>query len=250
MDRIGLRITAAFIFSALIALGLVIAGYFVSTTLYKAKFASNTVTVRGFAERDAKADLALWQISFSVTGDILSEVYQRNTDAENSINTFLGKKGFKKEDISAGKIGVTDLLADQYRSQNITSGRYIIKNTITVRSAQVELIDASSRELNDLIQQGIVLSSNNVDYQYTKLNDVKTEMLREATQNARAAAQQFANDAGSKVGSIQSASQGYFSITSRDAQNDSSSEGSSVERQSTIDKKVRVVVTLTYYLDR
>lgn len=240
---------AAAIFGALVALGLIIAGYFVSNTLYKAKFASNVVTVRGFAERDAKADLGTWQFSFSVTGDVLPEVYAKVSDSEKTVRNFLTGKGLKAEDISTGKINVTDLLADQYRSTPVTTGRYILKNTITVRTVQVDLIDTASRDLNNLIQQGIVLASNNVDYQFTKLNDVKTDMLREATQNARAAAQQFANDAGSKVGAIQSASQGYFSVQSRDQQNDSS-EGSSVERTSTIDKKVRVVVTLTYYLDR
>ncbi|MES2906611.1 MAG: SIMPL domain-containing protein [Pseudomonadota bacterium] len=240
---------AAAIFGGLVALGLLGAGYFVSNTLYKAKFASNVVTVRGFAERDAKADLGTWQFSFSLTGDVLSEVYNKVSDSEKTVKKFLTDKGLKVEDIGTGKVAVTDLLADQYRSTPVTTGRYILKDTITVRTLQVDKIDEASRDLNTLIQQGIVLASNNVDYQFTKLNDVKTDMLREATQNARAAAQQFANDAGSKVGAIQSASQGYFSISSRDQSSDNS-EGSAVERTSTIDKKVRVVVTLTYYLDR
>jgi hypothetical protein len=109
------------------------------------------------------------------------------------------------------------------------------------------------RELNDLIRQGIALTTNNVNYEFTKLNDIKAPMLREAPQNARDAAQQFANDAGSKVGSIQSANQGLFSIASRDAAQNANAEPNYAYQgiqPSTIDKRVRVVVTLTYYLER
>ena len=97
-----------------------------------------------------------------------------------------------------------------------------------------------------------MLTANSVNYQFTKLNDIKAPMLRDATQNARGAAQQFANDAGSKVGSIQSANQGFFSVDSRDsnAAQASGGEGYTPPQHSTIDKKVRVVVTLTYYLER
>lgn len=251
MSKENTKPIAAAIFGGLIALGLLGAGYFVSTTLYKAKFASNTVTVRGFAERDAKADLALWQFSFSVTADTLQQAYTQAENNEKTVTDFLLNKGMKKENIKAGNVSVTDLMADQYRQKDVLTGRYIVKDTITVRTDAVNIVNDASRELNDLAKQNIVIGSNNVDYQFTRLNDVKTEMLREATQNARAAAQQFANDAGSKVGAIQSASQGYFSVTSRDSQSSNdSNEGSSVQQQSTVDKKVRVVVSLTYYLDR
>ena len=248
----GQKPFAALIAGSLVALGLLGAGYFVSTTLYKAKFASNTVTVRGFSERDAKADLGLWQISFSQTGDVLADVSRSAAATEKLVTDTMVKKGIKLEEISGGKYAVTDLLADQYRTTPVTNGRYIIKDTITVRSTQVSTIETASAGLNDLVSSGVVLSSNVIDYQFTKLNDIKAAMLRDATQNARMAAEQFANDAGSSVGAIQSASQGYFSVNSRDTPSDNggNGEGTNVERSSTIDKKVRVVVTLTYYLDR
>ncbi len=248
----GQKSLAALIAGGLISVGLLGAGYFVSTTLYKAKFASNTVTVRGFAERDAKADLGLWQISFSQTGDVLADVSRSASATEKLVTDTMLKKGLQKEEINGGKFAVTDLLADQYRTTPVTTGRYIIKDTITVRSINVSTIEAASAGLNDLISSGVVLSGNAIDYQFTKLNDIKAAMLRDATQNARTAAEQFASDAGSKVGAIQSASQGYFSVNSRDtpSDNNGNGEGTNVERASSIDKKVRVVVTLTYYLDR
>ena len=143
--------------------------------------------------------------------------------------------------------------ANAYRPRDAAeSERYILNNQISVRSTNVELVDQITHELNDLIRQGIVLTTNNVDYEFTKLNDIKAPMLHEATQNARDSAQQFADDAGSRVGSIQSASQGFFSIVSRDAaaQGANSEPEYQAPQQDTIDKRVRVVVTLTYYLER
>lgn len=247
------RLPAALVLGFLVAIGLAAAGYFVSNTIYKGRAASNTVTVKGFAERDVKADLALWQISYSLTGGDLAQLYAQSSASEKTLTDFLAQKGFAKTEIRTGTVQLEDLLANQYRTNNIPADkRYILRNTISVRSNAVERVESTTRALNDLIRQGIVLTGNNVDYQFTKLNDIKAAMLRDATKNARDAAQQFANDADSRVGSIQSANQGFFSVGSRDsAAQGQGGEGGYVPPQaSTIDKKVRVVVTLTYYLDR
>lgn len=248
---------AAAILGLSMAVGLAGAGYFISTTVYKGRLASNTVTVKGFAERDVRADLALWQISYSITGGKLDDVYARSHANEETLVAFLVQKGFRGEDIKPGNLNLTDLQANPYRPKDASDrARYILNENISVRSNDVDLVERTMRELNDLIKQGIVLIVNNADYQFTKLNDIKTPMLREATQNARDAAQQFANDAGSKVGSIQSANQGFFSIVSRDAvaQTADSDPGFAYQQgmvsRSAIDKKVRVVATLTYYLER
>lgn len=245
---------AAATLGVFVAVGLAAGGYFISTTLYKGRLASNTVTVKGFAERDVKADLALWQISYSKTGGNLSDLYSQSTRDEAALVEFLAKQGFKTEDIKPGQLQINDQFANNYRPNGVSEGqRYILRNAISVRSEDVGLVDQSRRALNDVIKQGIALTSNNVEFQFTKLNDIKAPMLRAATQNAREAAQQFANDAESRVGSIQSANQGFFSIVSSDsaaAQNPDGGSSYSPYQQSTIDKKVRVVVTLTYYLDK
>jgi len=247
------RTIAAAILGVLVAIGLAAAGYFISDTLYKGKLASNTVTVKGFAERDVQADLALWQISYSATGGNLNDLYSQSNNDENTIIQLLTQKGFKKDDIRSSDAQINDLMANQFRANGVSENqRYILRNTITVRSNNVALVDQTTHAVSDLIKQGIILASNSVDYQYTKLNDIKSPMLRDATQNARDAAQQFANDAGSNVGSIQSASQGFFSIVSRDSSAAQNPDGPNYSpfQQSTIDKKVRVVVTLTYYLEK
>jgi uncharacterized protein len=255
MDK-AIKVAAA-VLGLAIAVGLAGAGYFISTTLYKGRLASNAVSVKGFAERDVKADLALWQIGYSLTGGDLADVYARSRANEEALIGFLTQKGFPKADIKSDNVEVTDLLANPYRPKDASEkDRYILKGTILVRSNDVERVDRTMHESNDLIRQGIVLTANNADFEFTGLNDIKAPMLREATQNARDAAQQFANDAGSKVGSIEAANQGFFSIVSRDAAAQITETASDYSlrqglvQQSTIDKRVRVVVTLTYYLAR
>jgi len=238
MDK-AIKIAAA-VLGLAIAMGLAGAGYFISTTVYKGRLAS---------------DLALWQIGYSLTGGDLADVYARSRANEDALVGFLTQKGFEKADIKSDNVEVTDLLANPYRPKDASEkDRYILKGTILVRSNEVERVDRTMHELNDLIRQGIVLTANTADFEFTKLNDIKAPMLREATQNARDAAQQFANDAASKVGSIEAANQGFFSIVSRDAAQSTENPSDDAIRQgmvqeSTIDKRVRVVVTLTYYLE-
>jgi hypothetical protein len=246
------RLPAAALLGLLVAIGLAVAGYFVSETLYKGRAASNTVTVKGFAERDVKADLALWQFSYALTGGDLARLYARSSENEKTLTDFLAQKGFPGAEIKLGSVRLEDLLANPYRTNTVSADkRYILRNTISVCSNAVERVETAQRALSDLIRRGIVLTGNSVDFQFTRLNDIKAAMLRDATRNARDAAQQFANDADSRVGSIQSANQGFFSIGSRDgAAQGTGGEGYVPPQASTIDKKVRVVVTLTYYLDR
>src|SRR4051812_27137907 len=102
---------AAAILGVSVAAGLAGAGYFISTTVYKGRAASNAVTVKGFAERDVRADLALWQIGYSVTGDNLADVYRRSQANEATITAFLVQQGFQAADIKPRGLNLTDVHA-------------------------------------------------------------------------------------------------------------------------------------------
>ena len=109
---------AAAILGLFVALGLAGAGYFVSTTVYKGRYASNAVTVKGFAEQDVRADLALWTISYSITGNNLADVYQRSQANERVITEFLTQRGFAAQDIKSRGVQLNDLLANPYRGRS------------------------------------------------------------------------------------------------------------------------------------
>ncbi len=233
--------------SLLLTLGLSALGYHVGTGLVQSRMADRIVTVKGLAERYVEADVATFPITFTAAGNVLADVVSKIEADQKAILTFLTDKGFKNDEILMGRLSVVDQLAQQYRSGEIDNNRFILSANITVRTAQVRLVEDASRRKGELIKQGIVLAESGGPYYfYTRLNDIKPEMIAAATKNARSAAGEFATQAGTTLGNLRRASQGVFSIVARDAV-DSDNSGGAQENE-VIDKKVRVVSTLEYYL--
>ncbi len=223
--------------SILLAVGFVAGSFLISELVLKARLADRSVTVRGLAEREVVADLATWTIAFSAQGRDLKVVQNdidRDTDA---INAFFKELGFSTNDLRPTGVGVSQY-TDSNGNQNIT-----IRQRITLRTTDIERAQRAVTQQFDLIRRGVVLEDGSgMSYTFTKLEDVKPEMVAEATRDARRAAQQFAEDSGADVGGIKSATQGYFSISARDG--DAGGYGVS----DTPYKKVRVVTTVNFYL--
>ncbi|HEY8963667.1 MAG TPA: SIMPL domain-containing protein [Alphaproteobacteria bacterium] len=233
--------------SIVLALGLIGAGYYISNGLVHLRGGERAVSVRGLSERDVQADTAIWQIQYTVTDNDLTVAQTALSDQGKKIEAFLKAQGLPTTEYAVQRVDVTDLLAQQYRPDNIQNGRYILTKTYAVRTNNVALVDKMFRNVGDLIAQGVILSGpgggqmQSPSYLFTKLNDVKPDMIAEATRNAREAAQKFAEDSGSHVGDIKNAYQGLFQIMARD--DDMATESS------VIDKRVRVVTTVEYYLE-
>ncbi len=232
-----------------LAIGPAFAGYMVYNGLKQFQGANNFVTVKGLAQQDVEADLVLWPIKHSATGGDLPMVQGEVEANTQKIITFLKSKGLTDADIVSRKIEVTDLLAQQYRSDNAGDSRFIVSETLLVRSNNVDMVDKTSQDIGDLLKQGVSLvrdqnnpSAGYPEYIYTKLNDIKPAMIAEATQSARESAAQFAKDSNAKVGTIREAYQGTFEILPRDS-------GVSYNERQERYKTVRVVSTLKFYLD-
>jgi hypothetical protein len=231
----------------LLSLGLAFAGYFVSQGLLHLRGGERGVMVRGVSERDVQADTAVWNIQFTVTDNDLATAQKNLSDQGAKVEAFLKNSGLADGEWSVQRVDVTDLLAQQYRPDNIQNGRYILTKTYVVRTHDVALVDKMFRNVGDLIAQGVILTGpgggqmQSPNYLFTKLNDVKPAMIAEATKNARLAAQKFAEDSGAKVGDIKNASQGLFTINARDNDN--------ADESQFIDKRLRVVTTVEYYLE-
>lgn len=227
-----------------IAGGLAAAGYFPGYYYYMTKMNSNYVSVKGLSEVDVRADLAVWELRFVVTGNDLPLAQQEMAQKSTIIQTFLTGQGFANEEVNVGSINTNDLLANAYRSNDVNASRYILTQTITVRSASVDLVEKSLSNTGSLIAQGVVFDNQYgtpVSYIFTKLNDIKPKMLEEATQNAEASAQEFAKSSDSKVGKIRRANQGVFSILPAE-------QTMNASEMTQINKKVRVVSTIEYWL--
>ena len=227
--------------AAVVALGIAFGGFFPGYYYYLTHYNARVVTVKGLAEKDVVADTGIWNITFTVNGNNLTEAQQQIQAQDDEIVRFLQKNGFAASEISSGRIETNDLMANPYRDTNSAeASRFILTQTITVRSDKVNLIADTLAKSNELIGKGIVFSAQTANYFFTKLNDIKPELLKEATENAGKAAQEFAVNSGSQVGKIQNANQGVITIISRD--------NPDAYETSQINKKVRVVSTVTYLL--
>lgn len=228
--------------SLFLAAGIVIAGLFMSNALVKARKLDRSVIVKGLAEREVMADLAIWPIKTTIGSNDLMEIEKNLERNIRIINQYLIDSGFGKEEISRGIPAIYDSHANRYaQPQQLAAGnRYFGSITLTVRTDDMNKLDDAITGISNLIGKGVVLDQENywqqVEYLYTSLNDIKPEMIEEATKNARLAAEKFAVDSDSKVGKIKTASQGLFSITNRDM-------------NSPQIKKVRVVSTIEFYIE-
>jgi len=228
-----------------IGLGAAAAGWFVGDGFREARAADRVVTVKGVAEREVEADVALWPLRFVATDDILARARERVDSDSRAVIAFLTANGIAAEQVTVLGFEVTDVLANPYRSGPTTS-RYIVAETLMVRSDAPGTVLAASQKIGDLVAKGVVLSSDTgpsggPTYLFTRLNDFKPAMIAEATAAAREAAQQFALDSGSKLGGIRRANQGVFQVLPRDA-----APGFSEESQ--LAKTLRVVSTIDYAL--
>lgn len=223
---------------ALVALGLALAGLFVGHGVERVQRGPATVSVRGLAERDVVADLATWTIATQANGNNLADVQAKaDADAE-AVRRFLLSNGFDANEIQPRGSSVNQWF-DPGRGLNIT-----IRQRFQLRTADIPRMERAFANQAEIIRQGVALDSDGgggLTYSFTKLNDIKPEMIAEATRAAREAADQFASDSDTSVGGIRQATQGLFSITGRD--------GDPGIGTDTPLQKVRVVTTVSFYLD-
>jgi len=230
----------------LLALGLVAGGFAIRSGIRNFRTGDRYVTVKGIAEKEVKADLALWPLRVTATSNSLQEAQARMAKDTATVRKFFESGGLPAGAIQIQGVEATDLLTQTYR-QGVPTSRFIVGQTLMVRTGDVDRIAALAERVGEIVAAGVVMSAEGAPqgplYLFTRLNDIKPAMIAEATRNARAAAQQFAADSGSSLGPIRQASQGLFQILPRDA-----APGQTEEKQ--ILKTVRVVSTVDYLLSR
>ncbi len=225
--------------TAIVAAGLAVLGFFVYLGLGSLAERDRVVSVRGLAEREVKADRVIWPIVYKTTGNDLQALYARLNDVGETITQFLVANQVPDSAISLSAPQIVDLRADRYNT-NRTADRYNVTLVTTVTTDKVDLVRSLMPRMGELLKSGIAISVGDYDsqvrYEFNGLNRIKPEMIEQATRNAREAAQQFAKDSESKLGKIKSASQGLFTVDSRD-------------QYTPHIKRVRVVTSVNFYLD-
>lgn len=233
------RSTTLILSSLLLALGLLSVGLCIKGAATYLGDRNRTASVRGLCEREVPADKVTWPLVTQDLGDDLTALYAKAEQINAKILEFLHAGGLTDSEISVNPPDIEDRLAQSYDPSRVTS-RYKMTNVIVVTSSNVDKVRALIKQQSKLISQGIAVLAGDYNYpttyEFTGLNAIKPEMIAEATHNAREAAAKFAQDSGSKLGPIITASQGQFSITDRD-------------QYSPHIKNIRVVTTLTYCLE-
>lgn len=233
-DRLSAFTLGVFMFVGLAALG-----FLLGKALIDFKQYDRSVTVKGLSEREYPADIVIWPIQFTAADNDLESLYHSIDGNTERIRTFLVENEIDPGAITFSTPAIKDRSAQQYGGGARPAFRYTALQTVTVYSKEIETVRTVMSSLSELGKQGIVFTGGDyqaqTEYLFTRLNEVKPEMVEEATRKAREVAEKFASDSDSKLGKIKKASQGQFSISSRDKNNPHI-------------KKIRVVSTVEYFL--
>jgi len=221
--------------AAILAVGLVVLGWFIKSGIDNFANKDRHVTVKGLAERIVNADQVTWSISTTEMGNDLPELYARVIEQGNKIKRFMVKYGLSETDITINPPSVNDLEANTW-SENRKSYRYTSSITVTVYTKDVKKVNEVISKQGDLLGEGVAIESGYPSYEFTSFQEMKAEMMSEAIKNAQKTAEQFAEASNSKLSGIQTAGQGQFEIDDRD-------------QNTPYIKKIRVVSTVTYKLD-
>lgn len=229
----------AVVLGGFLCAGLVYLGYSASTALLQMKSLERTVTVKGLAEQDVAANIVIWPINFTEVDNSLPTLYETVQQKTDKVVAFLRQQGFSETEITISLPSIEDRQAQGYVDPNVRY-RYSAKVNLSLYTSKIDLMLSTRKQMINLAKEGIVIANqdyaNRAEFLFTDLNAVKPAMIQEATQNAREVAEKFAKDSDSRLGKIKYASQGQFSIADRDS-------------NTPYIKQVRIVSTLTYYLN-
>ncbi|MES3039261.1 MAG: SIMPL domain-containing protein [Bdellovibrionota bacterium] len=198
------------------------------------------ISVRGLAEKEVEANIAVWKITFNVSSDKIDDVRTQLPAAQGNIQDFLIKAGFDLKEISKDS-NIRDRQAQEYGEGK--GNRFVATGIYTIKTAQVKKVEEAVQSLDELLRKGVVITASTKSFYFTNLNEIKPAMLDEATKNAKEAAEGFAKSMNVNVGKLKSASQGVFTIEN------AIGNGGYSEGDSSIDKKIRVVTQVDFYIN-
>jgi len=227
-----------------LAAGIIAGTFIVAKTVEQVKFQNQRIQVKGFAERTITSDIAVWRGQITTRSTELVAAYAGLQADLEQVLSYLEQQGINKENVSISSV-ITNIQyqrTDQGMTTNVVEGYNLIQ-PVSITSTNIEQVADIANEITVLIKDGIEIDSFPPQYFYTKLDDIKIELLGEATKNAYMRAEQLAQNSGSKVGSLKYASQGVFQITP--VYSTEVSDYGTYDT-STVEKSAKAVVTMEY----
>ncbi|MCR4964107.1 MAG: SIMPL domain-containing protein [Bacteroidales bacterium] len=219
---------------------------------YQSKKPAKTVSVVGMAQKDFTSDLIVWRFSFSTQDNNMKESYAQLKDEISIVKNFLEKEGITAKEMDFQPIStseVTEYRWDEVTRRSVeTFSGYNSKQTVTVTSNDIDKIEKVIRKISELYDQNILIDSWNPEYYYTKLSDLKIEMLAAASQNAKERAEAVTKNAGSSLGKLKSANMGVFQITAPNSADEDYTWGGAFNTSSK-EKRATINTKLTYFVE-
>jgi hypothetical protein len=230
-----------------LAVALVVSAIIGAGAFTAAKRAGDQIEVTGSAKRPIRSDFAVWRGSVATQAPDLAGAYAEVTRQAQVVRQFLAASGFADSLITVRPVETQTVfrVAENGMQTSDLLG-YRLAQNFEVRSSDVAAVTALSQRATGLIDQGVPLQSSSPEYLYTKLNEVRTEMLAAATEDALRRAEAVAKSAGAEIGAVRSARQGVFQITAR---NSTEVSDYGINDTSSLEKDITAVVRVTFAVD-
>lgn len=208
----------------------------------------NTILVTGLGETTFDSDLVVWKATLRVETRQVTEGYEQLKKHKQAVGQFLSERGVEPRSVVYSFVSVDKQYTDNYAPNGNWAGRrfsgYELRQTITIESSDVDRIESVSRDISDLIAQGVSIEASAPDYYYTRLDDVKLGLIEKASANARLRAEKIAANAGAELGEVRSARMGVFQITGTNTNEEFTAGGSFNTSSRT--KKARITARIEY----
>lgn len=228
----------------ILAIGLIIAAYMLSSTWRSVSRSNVTITVTGSASKNIRSDLAKWSGSYSRQASTLTEAYDNLKKDMEIVKQYLVNKGFETDKLIFSSVNTTTIYGKNMQGYSTDEVKgYRLSQTITLESNDVDKIDKLSRESSELILQGVNFDSYAPEFLYTKLSDLKIEMISLAAQDAKLRAEQIAQSTGDKIGDVRSSKTGVMQIN---AKNSTEVSDYGINDVSSLEKTITAVVNMSF----
>ncbi|MDT0650773.1 SIMPL domain-containing protein [Autumnicola edwardsiae] len=234
-----MKYLSAIIFSVAI----VVAAVFLGNAYVSRANPDGVISVTGSGSENFTSDLIVWEGQFSRVSPDLEQAYTEFNEDKETVREYLLDNGIKQENIVFNSVQTIEQKENQYQNGNYVGSifkGYELIQSVKIESYEVEVIEGVSREITELLNKGVQFNSTPPRYYYTKIADLKIEMISKATEDARLRAEKIAQNSGGSLGDLKNANMGVFQITGQNSGEDYSWSGA----YNTADKKKTASITM------
>jgi len=234
------------IFAAIAGIALIVTGFLVTNAIYKIKSSENSIAVTGSAKKNVTSDLVKWTGSFSrnIDVNVLKEGYASMKKDLTTLQAYLKTNGINDDTYTVSPVSVESLYNYKQEGGSQLVG-YVLRQNIIIQSADLQKITKLAQDVTPIINQGLIFSTQSLEYFYTKLPEARVELLAEATKDAKNRAEKIAQSTGAKVASLRSASAGVIQVLQP---NSTDVSDSGAYDTSTIEKEITAVIRVSFSL--